>query len=167
MKRINNLPKRRKREGKTNYKKRLKLLLSRKPRLVIRSSNSNIIVQIIDYGDQGDNTLVSAHSKELTKMGWTFSKSNTPAAYLTGLLAGKKAKEKGIKEVIVDIGLKSPVKGSRIFAALKGFADMGVSVPFSDNIMPSDERIEGKHIADYKKSDITKVFKEIKTKVES
>jgi large subunit ribosomal protein L18 len=32
------MPFRRRREGKTNYTKRLKLLLSRKPRLVVRKS---------------------------------------------------------------------------------------------------------------------------------
>ena len=43
------LPFRRKRKGKTNYKKRLKLLLSNKPRLVIRPFIKNIIAQIVEY----------------------------------------------------------------------------------------------------------------------
>ena len=40
---------RRKRKGKTNYKKRLRLLLSSKPRLVVRTSSRNVLGQIIVY----------------------------------------------------------------------------------------------------------------------
>ena len=43
------VPFKRKREGKTDYKKRLKLLSSSKPRLVIRKSLKNMTVQIIEY----------------------------------------------------------------------------------------------------------------------
>lgn len=159
--------KRRKREGKTNYKKRLKLLLSHKPRLVIRTSNSNTLIQIIDYDPKGDKTLVAAHSKELEALGWKFAKGNIPAAYLTGLLVGKKAKEKNIKEAVVDLGLSSPITGSRIFAALKGVADQGIDISFSKEILPSDDRIKGQHIAEYKsdKADLPKVFEDIKSKI--
>ena len=61
---------RRKLQGKTNYKKRLRLLLSKKPRLVVRKSLKNIIAQIIEYHPSGDKLLFSASSKELEKMGW-------------------------------------------------------------------------------------------------
>ncbi len=140
---------RRKREGKTNYKKRLRLLLAAKPRLVVRTSLKNIIVQIVEYHQQGDKVIISAHSSELDKLGWKFSKGNIPAAYLTGLLVGEKAKEKGLKDVILDIGLTSPVKGSRAFACLKGVVDAGVKVPFSEDILPKEDRIKGSHIAKY------------------
>ena len=40
---------RRKREGKTDYRKRLKLLLGGKPRLVVRKSLKNITAQIAVY----------------------------------------------------------------------------------------------------------------------
>ena len=40
---------RRKREGKTDYRKRLRLLLSGKPRLVIRRSLRDISAQVIEY----------------------------------------------------------------------------------------------------------------------
>ena len=83
---------RRKREGKTNYKKRLKLLLSKKPRLVIRRSLNNISLQIIEYQTNGDKIIVGTNSSELKKMGWTANTGNIPAAYLTGLLLAKKAK---------------------------------------------------------------------------
>ena len=140
---------RRKREGKTNYKKRLRLLLAGKPRLVIRPSLRNITVQIAEYHPKGDKIIVSAHSSELNKLGWKFNKGNLPAAYLTGLLAGKKAKDKGLKEIILDIGLNSPVKGARIFACLKGVVDAGVNVPVSEEILPKEDRIKGIHIAKY------------------
>ena len=55
----------RKKNGKTDYKKRLKLLKSRKPRLVIRKSLTQITAQVIQYQDEGDKVLVSAHSSEL------------------------------------------------------------------------------------------------------
>ena len=162
-----NVSKRRKREGKTNYKKRIRLLLANKPRLVIRTSNSNTIAQIVEYHPKGDITAVSAHSQELEKLGWKFSKANLPAAYLIGLLAGKKAKEKGIKNAILDIGLQSPIKGSRIFACLKGVVDMGMDVPFSKDILPKEDRIKGQHIAKYKqeRADLPKIFEEIKSKI--
>lgn len=140
---------RRKREGKTNYKKRLKLLLAGKPRLVVRPSLKNIIVQIVEYHPEGDRVIVAAYSSELDKLGWKFNKGNIPAAYLTGVLLGQKAKDEGIKQVILDIGLKPSVKGSRIFACLKGAVDAGIDVPFSEDILPKEERIKGGHIAKY------------------
>ncbi|MBW2982257.1 50S ribosomal protein L18 [Candidatus Woesearchaeota archaeon] len=143
---------RRKREGKTNYKKRLKLLLAGKPRLVIRPSLKNIIVQIIEYHPKGDKVIVAAHSSELDKLGWKFNKGNMPAAYLTGLLAGQKGKDNGVKETILDIGLASPVKGSRIFACLKGVIDGGIKVPVSEEILPKEDRIKGSHITKYAES---------------
>lgn len=144
-----NVPKRRKREGKTNYKKRLKLLLSNKPRLIIRPSLNNIAAQIMEYHPEGDNVLVSAHTRELDQLGWKFNKGNIPAAYLVGLLIGIKAKTKGIKEVILDIGFNSPTKGSRIFACLKGALDAKLSIPFTAAILPSEDMIKGTHISAY------------------
>jgi large subunit ribosomal protein L18 len=41
------VPWRRRREGKTNYYKRLKLIRSGKPRLVVRRTNKYIIAQIV------------------------------------------------------------------------------------------------------------------------
>jgi len=140
---------RRRLEGKTNYKKRLKLLLSKKPRLVIRHSLNNVTAQVIGFMPEGDVVLASAHSNELKKLGWSFNKKNISAAYLVGLLAGKKAIKKGIKEVILDIGLKQAVKGSRLFACLKGAVDAGLNVKHDAKVLPKEERIKGKHIEDY------------------
>ncbi len=143
------VPYRRRREGKTNYRKRLKLLLSRKPRLVVRITNRRVIAQIVEYHPDGDRTLVFADSKELERFGWKGDLNNTPAAYLTGLLIGKKAKEAGIEEAILDIGLRTPSRGARIFAVLKGAVEAGLDVPHSEEILPDESRVRGEHIAAY------------------
>jgi len=150
----------RRREKKTNYKNRLALIKSGKTRLVIRKSLSNISVQFIDYKHNGDATITSATSVELKKLGWS-NTGNICAAYLTGLLAGKKAKNKKIEEAILDLGLQTSTKGSRIYAALKGVLDSGVKVPHSKEILPSEDRIKGKHISE----EIVKKFEEVKKKI--
>lgn len=146
------VPYRRRREGKTNYRKRKALVLSEKPRLVVRVSLKNIVVQIVSAKPKGDEILVSAHSRELLKkFGWKAPRGNVPSAYLTGLLCGLKAGAKGISEAVLDIGLHSPTKGARVFAALKGVLDAGLSVPHGEENLPDGNRIEGMHIAQYAK----------------
>lgn len=143
---------RRRREGKTDYQARKALVTSRKPRLVTRASNKNVEVQIIIAKPHGDMVLASANSRELIKSyGWRAPTGNIPAAYLTGLLCGLKAKAAGIKEAILDIGLVSPTKGSKIFAVLSGVVDSGVEVPHSEDKIVK-ERMKGEHIAKYAKS---------------
>jgi large subunit ribosomal protein L18 len=138
---------RRRREGKTDYRKRLQLLRSRKTRIVIRNSLKNTQVQFVGYHEKGDKILVSAISKELiNKYNWKYSTASTPAAYLTGLLAGKKAVDKGIKEGVLDIGRYVPVTGSKVFAALKGVLDSGVDCPHNEEKIPVEDRILGKHM---------------------
>ncbi|RLI03881.1 50S ribosomal protein L18 [Candidatus Bathyarchaeota archaeon] len=142
---------RRRREGKTSYRKRLKLLLSRKPRFVIRVTNTRIIAQVVEYHPDGDLVRITIDSAKLRKYGWKGDLNNTPAAYLTGLLLAKDAIKKGFKEGVLDIGLRTPSKGSRIFAALKGMIDGGLKIPHSPEIFPEDSRIRGEHIAKYYK----------------
>jgi len=153
---------RRRREGRTDYRKRLKLLRSRKIRMVVRKSIKNTNIQFIEYKEVGDNILVSTSSKELIdKYSWKFSTSTTPAAYLTGVLAGKKAKEKGITNCVLDTGRFPPATGSKIFASLKGVIDAGVTCPFNKEKFPSDDRIMGKHL----NKDIMPVVVDIKNKI--
>ena len=159
------IPFRRKREGKTNYKKRIAYLNSGLPRLVIRKSSKNITAQIIVYEPKGDKVIASSNSVELKKLGWKLSGSNTPASYLVGFLIGKKAVEKKIHEAILDLGLYQPLPGSKVYAALKGAVDSGLKVPYDAAVVPKQERIEGKHISDYKKNDVKKQFDEILTKI--
>jgi ribosomal protein L18 len=79
------VPFRRRRDGKTNYHKRLGLMLSEWPRVVVRKTGRNLIVQLVEHGTAGDRTLISANALELKTLGYKGPTGNTPAAYLTGL----------------------------------------------------------------------------------
>ncbi len=146
---IQSLPFKRKTRGMTNYKKRIALIRSEKPRLVIRKSIRGINAAIVEFNEKGDRVIASANSRALEKYGWKADKGNVPSAYLTGFLLGKKAKEKKIGEAVLDIGLGSSVKGSRIYAAVAGIVDSGIKVPHGENILPAKDRINGTHIAKY------------------
>ena len=137
------VPFRRRREGRTDYRTRLGLLKSGETRVVVRRTNGNVIVQFVDWAETGDMVKTTAVGQELAKMGWKGSAKSTPAAYLTGLLAGKRAMETGIDEAVLDIGRHAPVKGSKVFAALKGIVDAGVWVPHSDEMFPAEDRLNG------------------------
>lgn len=144
------VPFRRRREGKTDYRSRRALVLSKLPRLVIRRTLKHIIVQIVKAEVTGDQVVASAHSRELAKTyGWKGSCRNVPAAYLTGLLCGFRAVVHGVKKAVLDIGLHSPSRGSRVFAALKGVLDAGVTVPHSEDMLPDEDRTSGKHVVEY------------------
>ncbi|MBC7081490.1 MAG: 50S ribosomal protein L18 [Thermoplasmatales archaeon] len=153
---------RRKREGKTNYRKRFALLRSGKPRVTVRKSNKNIRIQFALYDERGDRIVVSAMGSELKKYGWGYSFSNAPAAYLTGIIAGRRAIKKGINEGVLDIGLQHISRGGNISSALKGLLDAGVEIPHAEDILPSEDRIYGKHIDEK----MTEMVKEIKKKIE-
>lgn len=157
-------PFRRKREGRTDYKKRLTLLESRKPRLVVRRSLNYIQAQIVEFGEKGDKTLASSNSKSLKKLGWNFSCNNIPAAYLVGLAIGKVALKNKISEIILDSGLYRSTKGNRIYAVVKGVVDAGVKVPIDAEMFPNEERISGKHVASFseKFKDLPAKFEQIK-----
>src|SRR5712692_1954740 len=146
------LPYRRRREGKTDYKLRRALVKSGKSRAVVRLTNKYVTVQITDATLTGDIVRASASSRELRKLGWKGGLGNLPSAYLTGALAARRAIARGVKEAILDLGLKAPTKGSKLFAVLKGLADSGLAVPHSPERLPSMERIGGSHIASYAKS---------------
>ena len=100
---------RRRREGKTDYTLRRKLVLSGKPRVVIRKSNTQTSVQLVNSYPEGDKTTCLVTSKALVDFGWKGSTSNIPSAYLTGYYFGKKALlTKAVAkddELILDIGL--------------------------------------------------------------
>ncbi len=151
---------RRRREQKTNYRKRLRLLKSRKLRLVIRKTNKYIIGQVAEYNPKGDKILVSVNSKELLNLGWKgVNAKNITASYLSGYLLAKKALNKKIKEVVPDTGLHFIVKGGAILAFIKGIVDGGVILNYDSKIMPSEERIKGEHLKI--KQDFEKIKKAI------
>ncbi|OYT39877.1 MAG: 50S ribosomal protein L18 [Desulfurococcales archaeon ex4484_58] len=146
------VPRRRRREGKTNYYKRYKMILSRHPRFVVRKTLKHVIVQVIEAKPRGDHVIAAAHSRELSKRyGWRGGLGNLPAAYLTGLLAALRALKKGVTYAVPDIGLHEPTRGAKVFAAIKAANDVGLKVPMSDEVAPSEERIRGEHIASWSK----------------
>lgn len=167
---------RRRREKKTDYSKRLALVKGGKARLVVRKSNANIYVQVVEFSLKGDRTVSSASGHELPFFGWKGGLGNLPAAYLTGYLAGIRSKE---KQAVLDIGMQRPAKGGRIFAALKGAVDSGMEIPLDESAFPTEERIQGAHVKDapstfsaYKKKGldpkaVPENFKETKEKIES
>ena len=140
---------RRRREGVTDFRSRKKAITSRKPLLVVRVSNKNVAAQFIRPAVKGDAVLSSAHSRELIKLGWRGSQKSTPACYLLGLLAGKKAVAAGMKEAVVYNGLAPFIRGSRTAAFLKGVTEAGVSIPVGEEAFPDEGRLTGKSIADY------------------
>lgn len=144
------VPFRRRKEGKTNYQSRRALVLSRLPRLIARGTLKHTIAQVVEAKTSGDVVIASAHSRELIKTyGWQGSCKNVPAAYLTGLLCGCRAIVHGVKKAVLDIGLQSPSRGSRVFAVLKGALDAGMLVPHEGKILPDEKRICGEHVVDY------------------
>jgi large subunit ribosomal protein L18 len=146
------VPRKRRREGKTNYYVRYRLIKSKHIILVIRKTNRYILAQFIYPTPIGDYTLAAAHSRELVKLfGWKGCTKNTPAAYLVGLLAGLRAKKLGITKAVAYIGLHRPVRGSKIFAVIKGVLDAGIEVPVDKEMLPDDNRIKGLIIAEYAK----------------
>lgn len=146
-----NLPFRRRRDGRTHYGKRRKLVVSGIARFVVRPSNKHLAAQLVEAKPDGDRVLASAHSSELKGYGWKGPCGNLPAAYLTGLLAGQRAKTNGVAKAILDLGLFARGPGSRIFAATKGALDAGLTIPHDDKALPAKDRIQGKHMVSYSK----------------
>lgn len=155
----------RRREQKTDYKKRLAVLKSKKDRVVLRVTNTLVRAQLIRYNKDGDKTIASANSKELKALGYSGNTKNTPAVYLTTLLLAQKAKKKGVKEVILDLGARNYKSGNKIFAGLKAIVNSGLDCPYDEKAFPKEERIEGKVISEYLKKPIDKEFTATKEKI--
>lgn len=153
---------RRRKQQRTDYNKRLNLLRSEKPRFVVRKTLKNYLVEIASYTPRGDKVIAAVNSLELKKFGWKLPTGNLPAAYLSGFLCGMKAKGKA-GEAVMDIGLQDSTKGGGIYAVLKGAVDAGMKIPHDPAILPTMDRISGKHIAGYaealKKSDQSELKK--------
>ena len=140
---------RRRRSGKTNFKKRSTLLQSRKTMLAVRISNRSTSIQFLTPLLAGDKIESSSHSSQLIKLGWTGSGKSLPGAYLTGYLAGRKASKAGVKQAIPYLGTRRFTAGSRVVASLKGVIDAGVQVPMNDDVLPEPARLRGEHIAKF------------------
>ncbi len=164
------VPYRRVREQRTNYKKRLKLLLSRKPRLVVRLTNQRLIGQMVLFASTGDKVIVGADSLLLRKQGWPFSCKNIPAAYLTGYALGKKALANNLKEAVLDTGWRTAGKKGKLYAFLQGVVDAGVQVPHSKEVFPEESRLQGAHLTQHLKNkaepeQVTEIFNQVKKKL--
>ncbi len=155
----------RRRQGKTDYRKRLVMVRSGANRFSVRITNSRVIAQITSYDKAGDKTLVSVDSKDLSGLGWKHSATSTPAAYLTGMLCARKGKKAKAGKCVLDIGRKTPTTGGRIFAALKGAVDGGLEMPHSEDRIPDEKRIRGEHIKAYRKADVPSDFDKVKAKI--
>jgi len=143
------VPYRRRREKKTDYAARRVMATADRPRFVVRISERKILVQVVRSEIEGDYVVAQANSNELKRYGWNASGKNVPAAYLIGVLAGKKAKASGVEHAILDAGLKRITAGNKVFAVVKGALDAGLEIPCDSDITPSPERINGSIIAEY------------------
>jgi len=101
---------RRRRQGKTDYRARLRLCTQDKNkyntpkyRFVVRFTNTKVICQIAYASVAGDVVVAAAESKELEKFGIKFGFTNYAAAYATGLLLARR--------VLTKFGLADTYKG--------------------------------------------------------
>jgi large subunit ribosomal protein L5e len=92
---------RRRREGKTDYRARLRLCLQDKNkynapkyRFVVRFTNKDITCQIVYAKIVGDVTLCAAYAHELPRYGVKVGLTNYAAAYCTGLLLARRVLHK-------------------------------------------------------------------------
>ena len=156
--------KKRRRENKTDYLKRLKLLKSGLPKIVFRKSNKYIVAQYIVSKEAQDKIIIGVTSKDLVKHGWpknaAGSLKSLPASYFTGLFIGKKIIKEKLETPIISLGMYRVLHKSRIFAFIKGLIDAGVEVKTDEAAFPDESRIKGEHI----KNKIP--FNEIKQKIE-
>ncbi|KAI8374634.1 uncharacterized protein BYT42DRAFT_577077 [Radiomyces spectabilis] len=131
---------RRRREGKTDYYARKRLVVqaknkynSPKYRLVVRFTNKDIICQIVYAKLQGDFVLSAAYAHELPRYGIKGGLTNWAAAYATGLLLARRTlaklgladKYEGVTEPDGTIQMtEANEEGPRPF---KAFLDVGLA----------------------------------------
>jgi large subunit ribosomal protein L18 len=135
------------RQHKTNYRKRSAILIGRRPFITTKISSQNILAQTLKPTLTGDVVIASAHSRELIQHGWKGSMNSMPACYLTGLLLGNKCMEKGAASAVLYTG--NDRFTTRVAACLKGIVDSGINIPVSRESLPKEDRVSGKHIAEY------------------
>lgn len=102
---------RRRRQGKTDYRARLRLVKqdknkfnTHKYRLVVRFSNKDITAQIVYASIAGDVVVSAAYAHELPSFGLKVGLTNYSAAYTVGLLLARR--------VLTKFGLADTYKGS-------------------------------------------------------
>ena len=154
----------RRRDGETDYRRRMKLLRGETTRAVVRISNTQTICQLVEFNPDGDIVIASVNGKALVdKYSWPedASRKSIPASYLTGFALAKNAISSGHESAILDIGLSASSKGSRVFAALKGMIDAGLEIPHGEDVLPDEDRINGMHIDESMGDKVKKSIKAI------
>ncbi|KAK9470085.1 60S ribosomal protein uL18 [Dipodascopsis tothii] len=132
-------PYRRRREGKTDYYARKRLVTQHKAkynspkyRLVVRFTNKDIIAQVVSSTITGDIVLAAAYAHELPNYGIKHGLTNWSAAYAVGLLVARRVLTKlgldetyaGVEEADGEFVLTEAVEdGPRPF---KAFLDVGL-----------------------------------------
>ncbi len=158
--------KRRRKQGKTDYAKRMNLLKSEKNRIAFRRTNSYLIAQYIESEEAQDKIILGINSKNLLDYGWPKeakgSLKSIPAAYLTGYLAGKKIQEKKLEKPIIDFGMIRIEHKTKIFGFLKGIIDSGIEIECKEEAFPEEERIKGASLKN--KIDVEKIKSNIDKK---
>ena len=141
----------RRRNAETDYHRRSRMLRGGVPRAVVRVSNTQVTCQLVAYEPEGDRVLESITGKSLVdshKWPPDASRKSVPACYLAGFAMATSAISSGHSQAIMDIGLAASSSGNRAYAALKGMIDAGMEIPHSEDVLPSEERINGEHIGD-------------------
>lgn len=142
--------KKRRAEGKTDYRARINLLKSGKGRVIFRKTNKYVIGQYVKSKEAKDSVIVGVTSKKLLQYGWPEtgkgSLKSLPACYLTGFLLGKKILNKNYKEGVFDIGLLRSIAKSRVYSFVKGVIDAGVDIKSKKEIFPDENRLKGRHL---------------------
>merc|ERR1711970_1559759 len=161
---------RRRREGKTDYQARKGLCAQYKNkfntpkyRMIVRSTNKDVVCQIAYSRMQGDIIVAAAYSHELPRYGLSVGLKNYAAHYCTGLLLARRVLQKfkmdelykGQEEVdgeeynvepnddgprpfrcFLDVGLTRTTTGNKVFGALKGAVDGGLDIPHNCKRFP-------------------------------
>ncbi|NCO11526.1 50S ribosomal protein L18 [Candidatus Pacearchaeota archaeon CG_4_9_14_0_2_um_filter_39_13] len=161
MQKVGRTIRRRRKEGKTDYKARMASLKSGKPRLVVRKTNKYMIVEVVETDIAQDKVVSLVSSKDLLKFGWPKEKSgslkNLAASYLTGFLLANKSKEKNMN---LDIGMQRNVHKGRLYAVLKGAIEGGINIKCNEEVLPGDDMVfkkeEFKTIVNKVKGEISK-----------
>lgn len=152
----------RRKEQKTDYKKRIDLLKGERSRVVFRKTNRYIIAQYVVSEEAQDKIIIGITSKDLLEYGWPKeaqgSLKSISASYLTGYLIGKKIKEKKLEEPILDFGMIRVLHKSKPYAFIKGLKDAGINIKCKEEFFPEKERIDSEKF----KNKIEEIKKKIK-----
>ncbi|MEK6917433.1 MAG: 50S ribosomal protein L18 [Nanoarchaeota archaeon] len=157
------IQKKRRKEFKTNYLKRLEMLKSGIPRVVFRKTNRYLISQYVESKEAQDKIIFGIDSRKILNYGWPKnlegSLKGVTAAYFLGLLTGKKIIKDKLKTPIIDFGLYRVLPKTKLHSFVKGMIDAGVKIKDKKENFPEEDREKGKHITSLK-------FEEIKSKIE-